>query len=74
MARSAGPMGRRRHRTCSSLIRRALWSIRAGSTMTPQAQTSDRVNYVAKALDEVLAGQTVSEPETRAYGCSVKYK
>lgn len=30
-------------------------------------------NYVAKALDEVLAGQSVSEPETKAYGCSVKY-
>ena len=31
-------------------------------------------NYVAKALDEVLAGQTVSNPETKPYGCSVKYK
>jgi peroxiredoxin len=30
-------------------------------------------NYVAKALDELLAGQTVSKPETRPYGCSVKY-
>ena len=30
-------------------------------------------NYVAKALDEILAGQSVSEPETKAYGCSVKY-
>ena len=31
-------------------------------------------NYVAQALDEILAGKTVSEPETKPYGCSVKYK
>ena len=30
-------------------------------------------NYVAQALDEMLAGKQVSEPETKAYGCSVKY-
>jgi peroxiredoxin len=30
-------------------------------------------NYVAKALDEMLAGQSVSEPRTKPYGCSVKY-
>lgn len=30
-------------------------------------------NYVAQALDEILAGQSVSEPQTKAYGCSVKY-
>ncbi|MBC8106498.1 MAG: redoxin domain-containing protein [Anaerolineae bacterium] len=30
-------------------------------------------NYVAKALDEMLAGKPVSEPMTKAYGCSVKY-
>ena len=30
-------------------------------------------NYVAKALDELLAGTSVSKPETKAYGCSVKY-
>jgi hypothetical protein len=33
----------------------------------------ERVNYVQKALDEVLAGKQVSEPETRSYGCNVKY-
>jgi peroxiredoxin len=32
-----------------------------------------RINYVDKALTEVLAGQTVSEPETPSYGCGVKY-
>jgi peroxiredoxin len=30
-------------------------------------------NYVAAALDEVLAGKPVSTPMTEAYGCSVKY-
>jgi len=30
-------------------------------------------NYVAAALDEVLAGKSVTTPETTPYGCSVKY-
>jgi hypothetical protein len=30
-------------------------------------------NYVAKALDEAMAGQPVTTPSTKAYGCSVKY-
>jgi peroxiredoxin len=30
-------------------------------------------NYVAAALDEMLAGKPVSKPETKPYGCSVKY-
>ena len=30
-------------------------------------------NYVAAALDEVLAGKPVTTPETTPYGCSVKY-
>jgi peroxiredoxin len=32
------------------------------------------VNYVAVALDEVLAGSAVTTAETKPYGCSVKYK
>ena len=32
------------------------------------------VNYVAVALDEVLAGKAVTTAETKPYGCSVKYK
>jgi len=32
-----------------------------------------RVNYVAKALDELLAGKPVSTPETKSYGCGVHY-
>jgi len=31
------------------------------------------VNYVSQALDEILAGKPVSAPETKQYGCSVKY-
>lgn len=31
------------------------------------------VNYAAKALDELLAGSAVSTPETKPYGCGVKY-
>ena len=31
-------------------------------------------NYVAAALDEVLAGKAVTKAETKPYGCSVKYK
>ena len=31
-------------------------------------------NYVAAALDEVLAGKAVTIAETKPYGCSVKYK
>jgi peroxiredoxin len=35
---------------------------------------SGATNYVAKALDEMLADKPVSTPETKSYGCSVKYK
>jgi peroxiredoxin len=31
-------------------------------------------NYVAEALDALLAGESVKTAETRAYGCTVKYK
>ena len=34
---------------------------------------SGATNYVAKALDEVTAGKPVTQGETKAYGCSVKY-
>ena len=32
------------------------------------------VNYVEKALTELQSGTSVSTPETKSYGCSVKYK
>lgn len=31
------------------------------------------VNYVRNALREMMAGQTITTTETKAYGCSVKY-
>jgi len=33
----------------------------------------DKVNYVSKALDEVMAGKPVTVSETKPYGCGVKY-
>jgi peroxiredoxin len=32
-----------------------------------------KTNYVAKALDEIIAGKEVTTKTTRPYGCSVKY-
>lgn len=37
------------------------------------ASTVGQTNYVAKALDEILAGKPVTTKTTKAYGCSVKY-
>jgi len=39
----------------------------------PQAKAEKPTNYVAKALDELLAGKEVSTPLTQPYGCTVKY-
>lgn len=39
----------------------------------PQGDKSDKLNYVSKALDELLASKPVSVPETKSYGCSVHY-
>lgn len=33
----------------------------------------EKHNYVRAALDQLIAGKKVSEPETKSYGCSVKY-
>lgn len=43
---------------------------------TPSTEASDiskSTNYVKQALEESLAGQPITEPSTKAYGCSVKY-
>lgn len=41
----------------------------------PQGEkTGDKVNFVHQSLDEILANKAVSTPETKPYGCSVKYK
>ena len=41
---------------------------------TDQADVQGARNYVALALDELLAGKPVSTASTTPYGCSVKYK
>ena len=40
----------------------------------PRGSSDSPTNYVAAALDETLAGNTVTTAETKPYGCSVKYK
>lgn len=40
---------------------------------TKAASIPDSKNYVALALDEVLAKRKVTQSKTQAYGCSVKY-
>ena len=42
----------------------------------PQGEKSgaDRVNFVDKALGELAEGKAVSEPKSKQYGCTVKYK
>lgn len=36
-------------------------------------EKAEKVNYVQKALDELLDGKKVSIKQTKQYGCSVKY-
>jgi len=36
-------------------------------------KSSDKINYAAQALAEILAGQSVSVPVTKPYGCAVHY-
>ena len=40
---------------------------------TNSADCSKAENYVRLALDAALAGKPVATPETKSYGCSVKY-
>ena len=45
------------------------------SKATPNpADIANSTNYVKVALDESMAGKTVSNANTKPYGCSVKYK
>ena len=45
------------------------------SKATPNpADIPSSTNYVKVALDESMAGKPVSNPKTKPYGCSVKYK
>lgn len=38
------------------------------------ARSAGDVNYVEKAVTELVTGQPVSTPTTNAYGCSIKYE
>ena len=40
---------------------------------TDPADIAGADNHVAQALDELMNGESVSTPETKPYGCSVKY-
>jgi peroxiredoxin len=40
---------------------------------TPKV-SGEEVNFVAAALDEILAGKPVTNSQTRQYGCSIKYR
>lgn len=39
----------------------------------PLGKKDQTTNYVRQALDELLAGKAISTPQTKPYGCSVKY-
>jgi peroxiredoxin len=39
----------------------------------PNGDRADKINYVDRALTEILADKSVSVPETKPYGCTVKY-
>ena len=40
----------------------------------PFVQKKDRIPYVERALEALKNGEKIAIPETKAYGCSVKYK
>src|SRR5437867_11758710 len=45
------------------------------SKATPNpADIPSSTNYITAALDQSLAGKSISTPQTKPYGCSVKYK
>jgi peroxiredoxin len=45
------------------------------SKATPNpADIPSSTNYIKAALDQSLAGKSISTPQTKPYGCSVKYK
>lgn len=44
-----------------------------GMDNDPRGNKKEVTNYVAAALDDLIAGRKVATPNTRPYGCSVKY-
>ncbi len=45
-----------------------------GAPDADHGEESLRAQWLREALDEVLAGRTVARPETRAVGCSIKWR
>jgi peroxiredoxin len=48
-----------------------------GIDSIPSSSTDDikrATNYVRTSLEEALTGKPISNPQTRPYGCSIKYK
>ena len=39
----------------------------------PSAREAGDINYVIQAVQQLTAGETITDAETRPYGCSVKY-
>lgn len=39
-----------------------------------EKSATDKVNYVRQALASIIDGKKIETPETKPYGCSVKYK
>ena len=46
----------------------------AGAIDNSKGSNLGDTNYVLTAVNELLAGQTVTTTETKAYGCGIKYK
>ena len=68
------PTARRRRRTCTSSTRTASSPTWARIDNDDRGNKADkRPTTSTRPLDEVLAGKPVSEPQTKPYGCSVKY-
>jgi peroxiredoxin len=47
-------------------------AIDSNSSSDP-ATIEGATNYVVQALDQILAGESVSDPQTKPHGCTVKY-
>jgi peroxiredoxin len=45
----------------------------AGAIDNAKGTKAGDINYVSQAVNELLAGQTVTTAETKAYGCAIKY-
>ena len=63
--------GARPRRMCSSP------TLRGSSTAVPDADYDDpslNAAWLRSALDDVLAGRAVANPETKPVGCSIKWK